>query len=58
MFGRVLRRMKNLGEKNRDKENWEGVWLGGGVENFVMGPSVFFPDSPKNFLSKMRRKLK
>ena len=42
LFERVLGRMENLGEKNRDKENWEGVWLGGAVENFVIGPEYAF----------------
>ena len=58
LFGRVLARMKNLGEKNRDKEKWEGVWLGGEVKNFVMGPNVFFLDLPNFFFSKIRIKLK
>ena len=58
LFGRVLARMENLGEKNRDKEKWEGVWLGGEVKNFVMGPNVFFLDLPNFFFSKIRIKLK
>jgi len=47
LFGRILERMENLGEKSEKKEVLVGVWLGRGVENFVVGPCVFYLDPPK-----------
>ena len=48
--------MENLGEKKRDKEKWEGVWLGGGVKNFVVGSEYFLPRLTKNFFLQNKEK--
>ena len=32
-----------------ERENWESVWLGGGVENFVVGPGCFLSRLTKKF---------
>ena len=53
LFGEILGRMKIL----RDKEISFGVWLEGGVEKNVVGPSAFFLGPPKYFFPKMGRKL-
>ena len=57
MFGRVLGRIENLVEKNRNKENWEGDWLGGGVNNFVVGPECFLPKLTKKFSLQNEEKI-
>ena len=42
LFEEILEKMKNLGEKRGEKEKWVGVWLGRGVENFVVEPTKKF----------------
>ena len=57
MFEKILGRMKNLGEKSGELTFLVVVWLEGGREKKLWGPSVFSPDLPKYFLSKIERKL-
>ena len=57
LFGEILERIENLEEKSGEKEVLMCVWLEGGVEKNVVGPSVFFSGPPKYFFPKMGRKL-
>ena len=51
LYGEILGRMENWGEKSGEKAFLVGFWLG--EETKVVGPSVFSSSSPKSFLSKL-----
>ena len=57
LFGEILERMENLGEKSEEKEVLMGVWLEGRVEKNVMKSRCFLPEPPKNFLPKIGREV-
>ena len=49
LFGGILDRIENWGEKSGEKCFLMGVWLGGERKKMWWSPSVFSPSSPKCF---------
>ena len=49
LFGEILERMENLGEKSREKEVLVADWLGGGEEKNVIGFRCFLFGFTKMF---------
>ena len=49
LFGEILERMENLGEKSREKEVLVADWLGGGEEKNVIGFICFLFGLTKMF---------
>ena len=56
LFGEILRKMENLGEKSGER-SFKGCLVGRGSGKKWVGLGVFSPGPPKSFLPKMRRKL-
>ena len=52
LFGREIGWMKNFGEKIGEKIDLCVVWLGGGKENFYVGP-MHFPLGPTQNLKNV-----
>ena len=55
LFARILGIMEILKRKVKRK-NWEDVWLGWEVENFVVGSGCFLPEPTKKFSPQNREK--
>ena len=57
LFGGILGRMENLGEKSGEKEVLMGVWLGGRVEKKCGRAQVFSPGPTKKFSPQNGEKI-
>ena len=57
LFGEILERMENLGEKSREKEVLVADWLGGGEEKNVIGFRCFFFGLTKMFSPQNGEKI-
>ena len=57
LFGGILDRIENWGEKSGEENFLMSVWLGEEREKMWWSPSVFSLNSPKYFFPKMWRKL-